>query len=264
MVTSVRMLHPGGYRIVSEGEGCVVREIAAAALPVGGAGPVGGVGPVGGAGSIDGAGPVGGPGLDGVSGSVGGAGPAGGAGSVNAGRRAREPWRLDLVSLEPGACWLPGGAGMLALASGSGTPGFASGAEIRRFASGSGAPGFASGSGAPGFASGAEIRRFAAEAPVRNDGPAPIRLVALTLDPARALGELVAVAAGSRELVGLSWLLVATEPVRLRINDEPWFELEPLSTARIDLRERPVSRLTVEGLGMREGGPLALLANASR
>jgi len=177
-VTSVRVLRAPDYRVVAQADGCVVREIAAAALPVGGAG--------------------------------------------------REPWRLDLVSLEPGSCWRPDAAGLYVSAHAM------------------------------------DARRFGPGAPLVGDPAAPGPFVALTLDPTRAFGELDTMAAGQRELIGLTWFAIAAKPARLRINDEAWLELGVLDTARIDLRERPVSRLTVESHEPSAPTPLAYLVNVSR
>lgn len=194
-MSSIRVLRFADYRVVSETDGCVVREIAAAAAPLG-----------------------------------------------DDDARTVDPWSLRLVDLDPGAEWAPGGSGMLALAFGEGAQLAAS--SLPR----------------------AEVSRIAVGETVVDAGSQDARLVSFTVDPSRALGDLIVVARGERELVGLTWFLVAAFPVRVRLNDDAWSELDPFDTARLDLRERPVSRL---GLEPREARPqasaaLAFLASVSR
>jgi uncharacterized protein len=98
------------------------------------------------------------------------------------------------------------------------------------------------------------------------DGPA-VNLN-LIVNPARILGRMSAIRAGTHDLAGLSWFVVAlVHGLELRINDREPLALPRLDTAKLDLRAGPLVRLTLTRSGsevVASGPPVAYLISVSR
>ena len=68
----------------------------------------------------------------------------------------------------------------------------------------------------------------------------------LMIDPSRILGRMVAIGTGSHELVGLMMFVVSlADGLELRLNDGETLVLPRLDTAVLNLRARPIARLTL-------------------
>ena len=68
----------------------------------------------------------------------------------------------------------------------------------------------------------------------------------LLFDPARTRGELGAVGAGERDIVGLIWFVVAlVDGLEVSLNGTPAATLERRDTAALDLRTAPIARLSL-------------------
>lgn len=70
----------------------------------------------------------------------------------------------------------------------------------------------------------------------------------LIFDPARTRGELSAIGAGERDIVGLIWFVVAViGGVEVSLNGTPVATLARCDTAALDLRTAPIARLSLAG-----------------
>ena len=90
----------------------------------------------------------------------------------------------------------------------------------------------------------------------------------LMVNPARILGRMSAIRAGTHDLAGLSWFVVAlVDGLELRINDREPLVLPRLDTAKLDLRAGPLARLTLTqsvAEVVASGRPVAYLISVSR
>ncbi len=88
---------------------------------------------------------------------------------------------------------------------------------------------------------------FPGEAPASAhplDGPTLD--LGLMIDPARARGDMRAVAAGEHDLVGLIWFVVSLiDGLELGLNGTPAATLARRDTAALDLRTGPIARLSL-------------------
>jgi environmental stress-induced protein Ves len=74
----------------------------------------------------------------------------------------------------------------------------------------------------------------------------PVFDLNLMVNPARIMGRMSGIPAGTHDLAGLSWFVVAlVEGLELRINDRQPVTLPRLDTAKLDLRAGPLARLTL-------------------
>jgi uncharacterized protein len=92
---------------------------------------------------------------------------------------------------------------------------------------------------------------FAGDLPASGrllDGPAFD--LNLMVNPTRTMGRMVGIRAGTHDLAGLSWFVVAlVDGLQLRINDREPLALPRLDTAKLDLRAGPLVRLTLTRSG---------------
>lgn len=73
----------------------------------------------------------------------------------------------------------------------------------------------------------------------------PVFDLNLMVNPTRTMGRMLAIPAGTHDLAGLSWFVVALVDLELRINDRDPLALPRLDTAKLDLRAGPLVRLTL-------------------
>ena len=84
----------------------------------------------------------------------------------------------------------------------------------------------------------------------------------LIFDPARTRGELSAVGAGGRDIVGLIWFVVAlVDGLEVSLNGTPVATLARRDTAALDLRTAPIARLSLAAPGAAASAPLAYLVS---
>jgi uncharacterized protein len=95
----------------------------------------------------------------------------------------------------------------------------------------------------------------------------PVFDLNLMVNPTRTMGRMVAIPAGTHDLAGLSWFVVALVDLELRINDREPLALPRLDTAKLDLRAGPLVRLTLSCSGadaVASEAPVAYLLSISR
>jgi uncharacterized protein len=86
----------------------------------------------------------------------------------------------------------------------------------------------------------------------------PVFDLNLMVNPMRTMGRMVGIRAGTHDLAGLSWFVVAlVDGLELRINDREPLALPRLDTAKLDLRAGPLARLTLSRSGPDAGAPAA-------
>ncbi|GAB3041832.1 hypothetical protein GCM10027052_24650 [Parafrigoribacterium mesophilum] len=97
----------------------------------------------------------------------------------------------------------------------------------------------------------------------------PVFDLNLMVNPARIMGRMSGIPAGTHDLAGLSWFVVAlVDGLELRINDRQPLALPRLDTAKLDLRAGPLARLTLsrsvaDAAGAASGAPVAYLLSIS-
>lgn len=96
----------------------------------------------------------------------------------------------------------------------------------------------------------------------------PVLDLNLMVNPTRAMGRMVGIRAGTHDLAGLSWFLVAlVDGLEMRINDREPLALPRLDTAKLDLRAGPLVRLTLScsrAGAAASAAPVAYLLSISR
>ena len=98
----------------------------------------------------------------------------------------------------------------------------------------------------------------------------PVFDLNLMVNPTRTMGRMVGIPAGTHDLAGLSWFVVAlVDGLALRINDREPLALPRLDTAKLDLRAGPLVRLTLtrsgaDAPGAASAAPVAYLLSISR
>jgi environmental stress-induced protein Ves len=97
----------------------------------------------------------------------------------------------------------------------------------------------------------------------------PVFDLNLMVNPTRTMGRMVGIPAGTHDLAGLSWFVVALVDLELRINDREPLSLPRLDTAKLDLRAGPLVRLTLTRSDADAGAaasdaPVAYLLSISR
>lgn len=82
----------------------------------------------------------------------------------------------------------------------------------------------------------------------------------LICDPARTRGELSAVRAGGRDIVGLIWFVVSlVDGLEVSLNGSPVATLAHRDTAALDLRTGPIARLALAAPGTVSAASVAVL-----
>lgn len=80
----------------------------------------------------------------------------------------------------------------------------------------------------------------------------------LIFDPARTRGELSAVGAGGRDIVGLIWFVVSlVDGLEVSLNGTPVATLARRDTAALDLRTGPIAHLSLSALDDAASAPVA-------
>lgn len=97
----------------------------------------------------------------------------------------------------------------------------------------------------------------------------PVFDLNLMVNPTRTMGRMVGIPAGTHDLAGLSWFVVALVDLELRINDREPLALPRLDTAKLDLRAGPLVRLTLtrsdeDAPAAASAAPVAYLLSISR
>ncbi|MEO7374258.1 MAG: HutD family protein [Terrimesophilobacter sp.] len=98
----------------------------------------------------------------------------------------------------------------------------------------------------------------------------PVFDLNLMVNPARTMGGMAGIQAGTHDLAGLFWFVVAlVDGLELRINDREPLALSRLDTAKLDLRAGPLVRLTLtrsdaDAAGVASEAPVAYLLSISR